>query len=668
MLKEFTGGGPAGVSNGRILLAEHNTGARRSLRRVLTAGYAVQTVADGETALVVARESPPDVVLAAIVMPCLDGLGLVRALRADPGISNIPVILLSLLGGRKARLAGLEAGADDYLVKPFCVRELQARVRNLITAKRARDVLQRNLASQSEDLRELTGQLDANRQSLQHALSELRDSEERWRPVFDHSAVGVAVTDISGRFQIVNKAFEMMVGYSVDELCMLSFIDITHEDDRDANRAAFAELAKGDRPEFQIEKRYKNKNGCCGWAKVHLSLISTLRGTSQWAIAVTQDITAHKRAEETQRESECRFRVLVESIPHHVWSLRSDGTMGYWNQRLSDYVDLTNEQLKRGGWEALHPDDVERAREAWREAWSEGKPYCLEQRLRGRDGRYRRFTCRAVPVYDGRGPIVEWFGTNTDVEERRKAEEALENAHAELVNLTRLTAIGELSASIAHEVNQPLGAIVTDGEACLRWLNRPEPNLDEARAAVTRMTQEATRASNVVHRIRSLAKRHSPNIAMLDMNQAIVDVIALSRHQILKNRVLLTTELAADLQLAQGDLVQLQQVMVNLIMNAIESVSMKSDQPRELLIASQNRSPDQIIIQVSDSGVGIDPSRMDQIFQPFVTNKPDGMGMGLWISRSIVEAHGGRLWVVQNEGFGATFRFSLPVAQSLGLK
>jgi signal transduction histidine kinase len=147
-----------------------------------------------------------------------------------------------------------------------------------------------------------------------------------------------------------------------------------------------------------------------------------------------------------------------------------------------------------------------------------------------------------------------------------------------------------------------------------------------------------------------------------------VDVIALSRHQILKNRVLLTTELAADLQLAQGDLVQLQQVMVNLIMNAIESVSMKSDQPRELLIGSQNRSPDQIIIQVSDSGVGIDPSRMDQIFQPFVTNKPDGMGMGLWISRSIVEAHGGRLWVVQNEGFGATFRFSLPVAQSLGLK
>jgi signal transduction histidine kinase len=235
----------------------------------------------------------------------------------------------------------------------------------------------------------------------------------------------------------------------------------------------------------------------------------------------------------------------------------------------------------------------------------------------------------------------------------------------QLAHMARVTMMGELGAEIAHEVNQPLGAVVTDGHACLRWLDRTEPNVEEAKAAVTRMIREATRASEVTARIRSLARQGPHQRLVIDMNEAILGVLSLTRHPILKNGVLLKTDLASDLRPVRGDLVQLQQVMVNLIVNAVEAMALRSEGPRELLVASQNEGQDQIVIQVSDSGIGIDPGVLQQIFQPFVTCKPDGMGIGLSLSRTIVEAHGGRLWVEPNRGPGATFRFSLPAAEAV---
>jgi signal transduction histidine kinase len=231
-------------------------------------------------------------------------------------------------------------------------------------------------------------------------------------------------------------------------------------------------------------------------------------------------------------------------------------------------------------------------------------------------------------------------------------------------HMARVTIMGELGASIAHEVNQPLGAIAIDGHACLLWLDRDEPDLGEAKAAVTRMIHEATRASEVTARIRSLAGKRPPQRLAIDMNEAILGVLSLTKYPILKNGILLKTDLAADLRPARGDLVQLQQVMVNLIVNAVESMAMKSEGPRELLVASQNEGRDRIVIQVCDSGIGIDPVLVTQIFQPFVTSKPDGMGIGLSLSRTIVEAHGGRLWAEPNRGPGATFRFSLLAAEA----
>jgi C4-dicarboxylate-specific signal transduction histidine kinase len=246
---------------------------------------------------------------------------------------------------------------------------------------------------------------------------------------------------------------------------------------------------------------------------------------------------------------------------------------------------------------------------------------------------------------------------------RRQAEEGLQEAQAELARITRVTMMGELAASIAHEVNQPLGAIVTDGGACLEWLSGTEPNIAEARAAAARIIEEGIRASEVIARIRSLMKKSSPQMASVDMNDAIKEVLTLLRREIVRHGISLRTDLAADLSPARGDSIQLRQVLANLIVNAIESIGIKANEPREVLVTSQSHGLDQILIAVRDSGVGIDPTTVEELFKPFVTKKREGIGMGLAISRSIIEACGGRLWAAPNELGGATFQFSIPAAK-----
>ena len=251
----------------------------------------------------------------------------------------------------------------------------------------------------------------------------------------------------------------------------------------------------------------------------------------------------------------------------------------------------------------------------------------------------------------------------TDITERKRAEQELQKAQAELARVARIAIMGELTASIAHEINQPLAAIVTDGGAALRWLAMQPPNLEEAREAMASAIREANRASDVIGRIRALLTKTSPEMRALDINEVIREVLTLTGNELVRGGVTVQTELGGDLPAVLGDRVQLQQVMLNLIMNSIDAMRTVTDRPRELLITTAE-DPNGVLIQVQDSGIGLTAEQADRIFEPFFTTKPEGIGMGLPISRSIVEAHGGRLWATPGHLQGAVFQFTLPKEES----
>jgi C4-dicarboxylate-specific signal transduction histidine kinase len=264
---------------------------------------------------------------------------------------------------------------------------------------------------------------------------------------------------------------------------------------------------------------------------------------------------------------------------------------------------------------------------------------------------------------DLRKTVQELQSTNEALQaeslERKHAEEARREAQAELARVSRATTMGELTASLAHEVNQPIAAAVTNANTCLRWLTRDQPDLEEAREAASRIVKDATRAAGIISRVRLLFKKSTPQRELVDVNEAIREMIVLLRSEATRYNMTVRMELAADLPRIMGDRVQLQQVLMNLIVNSIDAMK-EVDGARELAVKSQRTEKEEVLVSVSDTGVGLPPERTEQIFNAFFTTKPHGTGMGLRISRSIVESHGGRLWAADNSPRGASFHFALP--------
>jgi PAS domain S-box-containing protein len=308
----------------------------------------------------------------------------------------------------------------------------------------------------------------------------------------------------------------------------------------------------------------------------------------------------------------------------------------------------------------IHPDDLARVVDIVRKAADKQTEYEMEYRVLLPDGTLRCLHSRAHPVFGASGDLVQFVGTVMDVTELRRSEEALRQAQAELAHVTRTMTLGGLAASIAHEIRQPLTAIVADAAASLRWLADSNPKLDMVREALVDIVADGRRAGVVIERIRQLAAKNDPQKTPLEINDLIEGVVPLVRLELLKHRVLVRTDLTSALPPVLGDRVQLQQVLINLVMNAVEAMAAVDDRPRELVIRSEADDEDRILVAVQDAGVGLDPSHADHLFTAFFTTKPNGMGMGLAISRSIIEAHGGQLWATPNSTHGATFQFSLP--------
>ncbi|MGT2445662.1 PAS domain-containing sensor histidine kinase (plasmid) [Ensifer adhaerens] len=388
----------------------------------------------------------------------------------------------------------------------------------------------------------------------------------------------------------------------------------------------------------------------------------------QW-FGICHDIDDQLRVEQVLRERERSLRQLIETLPAMVECTDPNGDPVYRSEQLREYLgykleapDASGEARPSGALgAAVHPDDMPQVHENCGHALATGTPYAQKHRLRRSDGGYRWVETRAAPMRDADGLIVQWNVICIDIDSEVRAQEDLRAARDGLARATQAASLAELSASIAHEVNQPLAAIVTNSHACQRWLSAEPPNLARAQRTVERITRDANAAADVVSRIRALFTRSVEPGMSTTVDSVIAEVRNLLVEEAMRRRVRIQLDVESDLPPVAIDRVQLQQILVNLIRNGIEAMASTAD--LRIVNLHATRIEDAVRIAVSDCGTGV--QNPDRIFEPFFTTKNDGMGMGLAICRSIVESHGGRLWAQKNEIQGSTFVFTLPIEANL---
>jgi PAS domain S-box-containing protein len=355
------------------------------------------------------------------------------------------------------------------------------------------------------------------------------------------------------------------------------------------------------------------------------------------------------------RQREQKLQEVIATIPTFAWTASPDGSVDFLNRHYEDYTGVPVEKAVGSCWPAVvHREDLEHHVEKFRLAMATGELFEVESRFRRADGEYRWFLTRAVPRRDARGKIARWYGTSLEIEDRKRVEKLQED----LAHITRVSTMGELTASLAHEIKQPIGAAVTNAEACLRLLDRNRPDLPEAREAALEMTKDARRAADIIDHVRSLYQKDRPQLKLVDVNEVIAEMLVMLRNQANHHSVTMRTDLAEGLPTVMADRVQLQQVLMNLMLNGIEAMK---DTGGDLSIRSQLSEDSKLLISVTDNGVGLPAGRADEIFNAFFTTKSQGTGLGLAITRSILESHGGRVWATAHIGGGTVFYFTLPI-------
>jgi PAS domain S-box-containing protein len=616
----------------------------------------------------------------------------------------------------------------------------------------------------------------------------LRESERELRLIVDSIPGLVATLTPAGEVEFVNRQVLEYYGKTLEELAHWETSDATYPEDLPrAVELVTQSIASGD--PFTFEVRTRRFDGVYRWFQSRGFPLRDTNGHIVRWYNLLIDIDERKRAEEALAASERNLKLTIDTMPALTWSARPDGTADFFNQHYLEFVGLSAEQAEGWGWTAaVHPDDMNGLADIWQQALISQQRGEAEARLRRHDGEYRWFLFRASPLRDQTGAIVKWYGVNTDIEDRKRAEaelrraynsfadaqrlsktgsfiadllgddhtwsdeayrifefeprtkvtlqrvrdvihpddlpafetvnaramtgvdvnfafrivtsrgavkhvrgvahvvervagrpmfvgalqdvtetkvaeEALNRAGAELAHVSRVTTLSALTASIAHEVNQPLSGIITNAGTCLRMLDADPPDIEGARETARRTIRDGNRASEVIARLRALFSKREFTLEPVDLNEATREVLALSSNDLQRNRVVLQSELADQLPTVPGDRIQLQQVILNLLRNASDAMMAVHDRPRRLVIRTAPDDGDRVRLSVRDAGVGLPSASLESLFNAFFTTKSGGMGIGLFVSRSIVERHHGRLWAEPNDGGpGATFWVSLPRA------
>jgi PAS domain S-box-containing protein len=531
--------------------------------------------------------------------------------------------------------------------------------------------LERPPPERADELDQLVGAFNGMCASLQTAYGELRDSEQRFRDYTETASDWLWATDREHRFTFFSEqsgVFGYDWGKPIGKRRWDVAADFAWEPEKWREHIAALERCE---PFRDFVYKVQRIDGSLGFVSASGKPVFDAEGRFSGYRGVASDLTDRRRAEQALQRSES-YLAEAQRLSH-------TGSWG-WNVATREITHWSQEIYRLYGFDPeagippfeahlqrIHPEDRARLAEAFERAIGDGAELELVFRIVLPDGATKYIRKIGHPVYAAVGEIVEFVGTDMDITERKRAEAEVREGERryravemELAHANRVATMGQLSASIAHEVNQPIAAAITNAHSALRWLGARPPDLEEVRQALGRIVRDGNRAGDVIGRIRDLIRKAPPRKDGLEINEAILEVIALTRGEVVKNGVSVQTQLAEGLPLIQGDRVQLQQVILNLIVNAVEAMSGVGEGSRELLISTGKAESDGVLVAVRDSGPGLAPASLERLFGAFYTTKPGGLGMGLSICRSIIEAHGGRLWATANVPQGAVFQFTVP--------
>jgi PAS domain S-box-containing protein len=439
-------------------------------------------------------------------------------------------------------------------------------------------------------------------------------------------------------------------------------VPLLHPDDHEQTRKIWATcLRTGEAG--AVSFRVRNAQGSYRWFLSRAEPVWASNGTLLLWVGVNLDIEELKCAEQSLRESESKHREVIDTVPSMLWSAAPDGEPTHVNKTVLDYGGMRFEDFLNLGWkEFIHPDDFEETAKAFYHAIRTGDSYRIIHRLRRADGQYRWHDARGEPLRDKEQRIIQWYGLAIDIDEAKRAEDELRLTQAQLARASQAATVAELSASIAHEINQPLAGIVASAQTCRTWLSGDSPNLPRARAAIERIIRDGNAAADIIRRIRALFKQTPPAKTSLHINEVIDEVRRLAQDELNRRSVSIELDLTQPLPPVLADRIQIQQVLMNLIRNGAEAMEVENN-PAKGLIVRSHCADGFIIVEVCDYGPGL--KHPEKVFEPFYSTKQNGLGVGLAISRSIVQSHGGVLQVRDNQPRGAVFSLSLPLRSEI---